>query len=170
MGRPTEQPGRTRNATVLQTLLPWLIFAMLAGGTAAIFVVPAQRAEARRQSLARENQSLGLPSDYPLDRAPLFSGAKVLSCNKSKASSKEGDPMDQWDLSAESDASAKDISEFYKSFCSDRDMLQTQMISIPTGFAMDYANENEVIHLEIERRTGAEKTSLKITYYVLARD
>lgn len=148
-------------------VVPWLVFLLLILGAGGWYVQTQRTAEAERAAARAKAKQLGLPDDFPLDVVPLEQSLTVDEVETGEATSREGEPMKRWTVSGHSRTEHKALHEFYRRYFMDREWMQTQMISIPTGQSADYATEAMVVHLEIERPKSRQDTSFKMDVYKL---
>jgi hypothetical protein len=113
----------------------------------------------------RQNEELGLSKDFPRDRVPIYPGLEILECERGSATAKTGEPMDKWYVHGQIDEDKDPIYEFYNEFFLDADMRQTQYISIPTGYGVNYGDERMVVEAVIELRQGSDHTQVELTVY-----
>jgi hypothetical protein len=162
-----EEKSQARRRAHLSESLPWLLFLLL---SATVLVVYGARQKAQERVALAETAKVaarGLPEGFPLGAVPIPDSVKVTKCETGDAKSKEDEPMVHWTVEGESDAGFEDLHAFYKDWFTKAGWMQTQMISIPTGQSADYANDEIVVHLEIERPKSRKNTSFKLDAYKL---
>lgn len=111
------------------------------------------------------NNAHGLSNDFPSDRVPLYPGIEVLECERSSATATTGEPMDKWYVHGQIDQDKQPIYEFYHQHFIDSGMRQTQYISIPTGYGINYGDEVLAVEAVIEVRQGSDLTQVELTVY-----
>jgi hypothetical protein len=132
-------------------IAPGIAFVVIVAiGVLAYFNMQAQEIKAR-EAAAKQLSQLGLPEGYPLRDIPVYPGLQVSEKETGETTSTDGKPMDKWIITASSSDDKKVIFDWYKERLLGRDMGQTQYISIPTGLAVTYGDEEYSVELEIEK-------------------
>jgi hypothetical protein len=111
------------------------------------------------------NEELGLSKDFPSDRVPIYPGLEILECERSNAKATTGEPMDKWYVHGQIDRDTDPIYEYYNDYFLEAGMRQTQYISIPTGYGVNYGDEGMVVEAVIEVRQGSDLTQVELTVY-----
>jgi len=127
------------------------------------------RAEVRQENIRiqAENQKLRLPIDYPLRQFPLYPGARLVKAERGDAESSEKKPMDKWYVHMTSLDKREKIRDFYMDLAEKAGMSQSMSISIPTGYAINYADEKTEADFAIERKLPDKLNHIEITIYRL---
>ena len=167
MNEPVGQNGKGRSGFSWPAWLPLVVFLL-------VLTIPAsfyfrQQAERRQENIRiqAENKQLGLPVDYPLKQFPLYPGAKLLKAERGDALSSEQKPMDKWYVHMTSLDKREKIRDFYMSLAEKAKMSQSMSISIPTGYAINYADERTEVDFAIERKLPDKLNHIEITIYRL---
>jgi hypothetical protein len=149
-------------------ILPGVLFVLIVG-TGAVFYFNAQAEQRQeRQQQAMEVQELGLPQGFPLEVVPLYPGLQITKSEVAAAESQTGLPMDHWTVHGTTPDNKQAVFDFYKAKLLAADMSQTQYISIPTGFAVNYGREDMTVELEIEKLDPQAKvTDFRMNVYRL---
>ncbi len=127
--------------------------------------------EARlREEVRDSNLALGLDADYPSFRFPLYEGMEVLETRKEEAQSTLGETMDMWFVKGQVDAELDAIQQFYRDRLQEEGMRQTQYISIPGGYAFNYADEWYDTRFAIEQQSTDPLPRVEITIYRVRDD
>ena len=169
MAGEEKQGGKHSWRDSLGVVLPLVAFLLVLMVAAGLYL--RQQAEARRgrAELAKANEALGLPSDYPADEFPLFPEAKLVKAERSDAVSDKGQPMDEWDIKAQSQASVDDVYHFYLDIARKRGMTQSTMFSAGGGYSVTYADAQTELQFIIERLPSSQVTDIQLTVYRLRR-
>jgi hypothetical protein len=132
-------------------IAPGLAFVVIVGIGLALYL--SQQAEAKRleAQVRQEAKQLGLPSDYPLREIPIYPRMEVGEVKRDETVSTDNRPMDKWEIRATSPDDKKQIFDFFKDKLLGRGMGQTQYISTPTGYGVNYSDERYHIELEMEK-------------------
>jgi hypothetical protein len=166
---PVETPDspapRFLNAAQLVPAVVFLAVAAVAVGYA--LNMQAEERRERAQGVAAKLER-GLPESYPDDVVPLYEGAKVIAAETGSGESSDGAPMHKWVIKAEVvEDDRQKIFDFYKDYLLERGMSQSMLISIPSGYGVDYADEQRTVHLVIEKKKSDKHTQLEITLHEL---
>lgn len=149
----------------LAELLPVIIFVTILALGLGTFLFTRAQHSAKTAAAARSNEEHGLPSDYPSDMVPLYAGAVIAETLKDTTTSGDGAPMDRWIVHATSSDEPKKIYEFYNDLLLGQGLAQQMYISIPGGYGVDFADENQIINFVIERKADDPKTTnIEITF------
>ena len=116
------------------------------------------------------NIELGIPEDYPIFKFPVFPELEIIESSKEDALSNLGEEMDKWYIHGEIDADKKIIEEFYRDRMSLENMRQTQYISIPSGYALNYANEWYDVAITIEKKQSDSLVQVELTIHRVRDD
>ncbi|MCB1187053.1 hypothetical protein KDL29_07805 [bacterium] len=125
---------------------------------------------AKREQAKEANIALGLDPEYPSWLFPIYEGMQISETSREDATSSLGEAMDKWHVKGTVDAELKDIQQFYKDRLQEAGFRQTQYISIPNGYAFNYANEWYDTAFEIEKKEGDELPGVDITIYRVRDD
>ena len=127
--------------------------------------------EAKLRAEVREsNIALGIDPEYPSFKFPLYPGLEILEAKREEAQSTLGETMDMWYIHGQVDADLKDIEQFYRDALQAAELRQTQYISIPNGYAFNYANEWYDTKFTIEKKHEDPMPQLEITVYRVQDD
>lgn len=129
------------------------------------FIYIQQHAQAVTRERLQYNDEHGLSEDFPSERVPIFPGVEILQCERGTATSTDGEPMDKWYVHGQIDKDTQPIYEYYNKYFLDSGMRQTQYISIPTGYGVNYADEKLLVEAVIEVRQGSDLTQVELTVY-----
>jgi hypothetical protein len=110
---------------------------------------------------------LGLSRDFPSDRVPIYPGLELLESERGMATSTTGEPMYKWFAHGQIDADKDLLYEFYHQHFMGAGMRQTQYVSIPTGYGIDYADESMSVEVVIEYRQDSDLLQVELTVYLL---
>lgn len=157
----------------------WLGVAVPMGGFLLVVIVALvlwvgqqRKVHEHLDTVAHYNATVGLPESFPSDLIPLYKDAQVKSGTKGEATSKDGHPMDEWDVVAQVDNDdRKAIFDYYNNMLLDKGFRQTQLISMPSydksgpNYAVDYGSEDMSLSFVIEKKTTDPMTQLQIKVY-----
>jgi hypothetical protein len=165
---PVKRDKQAETVPAPSQWLPWLVFIVLMGGGLGFYVYreSALAAHRREQIQARqqENAKLGLPPDYPVDFVPLYAGVTLDTAERKDAKSTDGRPMDQWHIHAESDVSKDVIYQYYNQLMLGKGLAQTMYASVPSGYGMTFADDQNEIQFTIEKKLHDKRTQLDIIF------
>jgi len=167
MAGEEKQGGKHSWRDSLGVVLPLVAFLLVLIISAGLYLRQQVEARHSRARLAETNGAMGLPSDYPADEFPLFPEAKLVKAERGDAESDKGQPMDKWDIKAQSHASVDDIYHFYLDIARKRGMSQSTMISAGGGYSVTYADAKTELQFIIERLPSSQVTDIQLTVYRL---
>ncbi|MBN2083060.1 hypothetical protein JW859_12750 [bacterium] len=153
--------GRTAGIAIVVLVCLGLIIA------AVYYLRPQPREGMSAQERQQLNEELGLALDFPCDKVPIYPGLEILETERGTAQSTEGEPMDKWFVHGQIDADKDIVHDFYHQHFMDLGMRQTQHVSIPTGYGMDYADEEMSVEAVVETRPGSDLLQVELTVYRL---
>jgi hypothetical protein len=144
-------------------LIGVIMLFLLAAGFLVVEGVLAKQARAKaEQEQQKENTRLGLPADYPNAVAPIYQGAHVTKGERTSGKSTQGEPMDQWNVYAETSEDKQVVTKFYNELLMKRGMSQTFYASVPNGIAATYSDETTEIQLVVEKKKADKLTQIEI--------
>jgi hypothetical protein len=146
---------------------PGIAFVVIVAIGAAVFANMRATEQRILKEVAAEVQQLGLPEGYPLQDIPLYGDLQISEQSRGETQSTEGKPMDEWIIKATSGDDKQQIFDWYKDKLIARGMGQTQFISIPTGLAVTYGDEQYSVELEIEKLETDKLTRVTKRVYKL---
>jgi hypothetical protein len=123
-----------------------------------------------RAETLESNTELGLDPEYPAFKFPIYPGLEILETRREEAQSTLGETMDMWFVHGQVEAELKDIEAFYREALTKGDLRQTQYISIPGGYAFNYANEWYDSRFSIEKKSTDPIPQVEITVYRVRDD
>ena len=127
--------------------------------------------EARlREEVRDENIELGIDPDFPSFIFPIYPGMEILETTKEDAMSSLGEEMDKWYIKGQVDAALDEIHDYYRDRMAEEGMNQTQYISIPSGYAFNYANEWYEARFTIEKQATFPMPQVEITVFRVRDD
>jgi len=145
-----------------------IVVVCLGLAVAAVYLLKPQAADGmsamERQQINRE---LGLQLDFPCDKVPIYPGLEILEKERGTAKSTAGEPMDRWFVHGQIDADKDTVHDYYHEHFMEIGMRQTQHVSIPTGYGMDYADEEMSVEAVVETRAGSDLLQVELTVYRL---
>jgi len=147
--------------------LPALVFVAMAVLALVLFLRHQQLVQESIEQRQALNEKQGLPSDYPRELLPLYPGLEIIDTERGEWHTDQDEPMDKWYVHAQIDESKEELFEYYNDLLLDQGFQQTQYISIPTGYGVDYADELHVIKLVIERKSTDELMQVETTIFRL---
>jgi len=137
----------------LGRLIGWVVVVLTCLGlilVAAHYLRPEPGDGMSVQDRQRLNEELGLPLDFPCDKVPIYAGLEILATERGASKSTEGEPMDRWYVHGQVEADKDIVHDYYHEYFMDMGMRQTQHVSIPTGYGMDYADEEMSVEAVVE--------------------
>lgn len=167
---PKEAPKSTDTSSSakrpgLGEWLPAIIFVLILIAGFSVLIWRQVSSKAQHVQAIQQNEKLGLPADYPLDVVPLYQGMKLDKCERSETKSSENEPMDSWHLTGTSSDEPKKIYEFYNGLMQAANFSQNMYISIPGGYGVEFADEQQVINYQIEKdHKDPQVTNIDITF------
>ena len=149
--------------------LPLIVFIAIAA--LAVFLYLRQQWHAQELIEQRQelNQKQGLPRDYPRELIPLYPGLEIVDTERGEWHTDENEPMDKWYVHGQIDESKEVLFEYYNDLLLNKGLRQTQYISIPTGYGVDYADDLHVIKLIVEKKSTDELMQVEITIFRLKK-
>lgn len=123
-----------------------------------------------RAEVLESNTQLGIDPEFPSFKFPIYPGLEIIESRREEAQSTLGEAMDMWFIHGQVDAELKDIETYYREAMMKADLRQTQYISIPGGYAFNYANEWYDSRFSIEKKNTDLMPQVEITVYRVRDD
>lgn len=144
-------------------ILPAVIFVVIVLFASVAYWRHAGAVRVEQQALAA-----GLPDGYPIRLVPLPDGFILGETERDTATSTDNLPMDKWVVNGEAPQPHEEVFQYYKDHLLGAGLSQTQLISIPGSYYVEYGDPDGTISFEIDDERGESGgTRLKIIVHRL---
>ena len=149
--------------------MPFIAFLLIIGVGVGFAMQHQSQAKQELKKEESENTALGLPADYPRKLVPVYPGLTIKETERGTAKATDGVDLLKWVVNGETADGKEKVFEYYNDLLIEQGMRQTMYISIPSGVAVHYGDEENIAEFEIERLPDSPVTTLKMTLYVTAQ-